>query len=178
MLLQVLDDGRLTDSQGRTVDFKNTLIIMTSNLGSELWNSLNQNSNRLDLDIAELEAEVMQLLKQRLRPEFLNRIDEIVSFNPLCKEAIKDIVRLQLEEVKAKLATLNISLDATEEALSYLAEKGYDPDFGARPIKRLIQKEVMNVISKELLSQTVKDGSVLLLDAFDQKLVIRKVDTD
>jgi ATP-dependent Clp protease ATP-binding subunit ClpB len=108
----------------------------------------------------------------------LNRIDEIVSFNPLNKEAIKDIVRLQLEEVKHKLTDLQISLDATEDALNYLAEKGYDPDFGARPIKRLIQKEVMNVISKELLAQTVKEGSILLLDAFDQKLVLRRVDTD
>ena len=177
-LLQVLDDGRLTDGQGRVVDFKNTLIIMTSNMGSELWNRLDQNSLHLEADVIQLEEEVMQLLKQRLRPEFLNRIDEIVSFNPLNKEAIKDIVRLQLEEVKHKLTDLQISLDATEDALNYLAEKGYDPDFGARPIKRLIQKEVMNVISKELLAQTVKEGSILLLDAFDQKLVLRRVDTD
>ena len=178
VLLQVLDDGRLTDGQGRVVDFKNTLIIMTSNMGSELWNRLDQNSPHLEADVIQLEEEVMQLLKQRLRPEFLNRIDEIVSFNPLNKEAIKDIVRLQLEEVKHKLTDLHISLDATEDALNYLAEKGYDPDFGARPIKRLIQKEVMNVISKELLAQTVKEGSILLLDAFDQKLVLRRVDTD
>ena len=151
---------------------------MTSNMGSELWNRLDQNSLHLEADVIQLEEEVMQLLKQRLRPEFLNRIDEIVSFNPLNKEAIKDIVRLQLEEVKHKLTDLQISLDATEDALNYLAEKGYDPDFGARPIKRLIQKEVMNVISKELLAQTVKEGSILLLDAFDQKLVLRRVDTD
>ena len=178
VLLQVLDDGRLTDGQGRVVDFKNTLIIMTSNMGSELWNRLDQNSPHLEADVIQLEEEVMQMLKQRLRPEFLNRIDEIVSFNPLNKKAIKDIVRLQLEEVKHKLTDLQISLDATEDALNYLAEKGYDPDFGARPIKRLIQKEVMNVISKELLAQTVKEGSILLLDAFDQKLVLRRVDTD
>ncbi|MGA0030925.1 MAG: ATP-dependent Clp protease ATP-binding subunit, partial [Flavobacteriaceae bacterium] len=178
ILLQVLDDGRLTDGQGRVVDFRNTLIIMTSNMGSELWSRLDQNSPHLEADVIQLEEEVMHLLKQRLRPEFLNRIDEIVSFNPLNQEAIKDIVRLQLEEVKHKLTDLHISLDATEDALNYLAEKGYDPDFGARPIKRLIQKEVMNVISKELLAQTVKEGSILLLDAFDQKLVIRRVDTD
>jgi ATP-dependent Clp protease ATP-binding subunit ClpB len=178
ILLQVLDDGRLTDGQGRVVDFRNTLIIMTSNMGSELWSRLDQNSPHLEADVIKLEEEVMHLLKQRLRPEFLNRIDEIVSFNPLNQEAIKDIVRLQLEEVKRKLTDLHISLDATEDALNYLAEKGYDPDFGARPIKRLIQKEVMNVISKELLAQTVKEGSILLLDAFDQKLVVRRVDTD
>ena len=178
ILLQVLDDGRLTDGQGRVVDFRNTLIIMTSNMGSELWNRLDQNSPHLEADVIQLEQEVMHLLKQRLRPEFLNRIDEIVSFNPLNKEAIKKIVRLQLEEVKRKLTDLHISLDATEDALNYLAEKGYDPDFGARPIKRLIQKEVMNVISKELLAQTIEEGSILLLDAFDQKLVIRRVDTD
>ncbi|MGA0987684.1 MAG: ATP-dependent Clp protease ATP-binding subunit [Flavobacteriaceae bacterium] len=178
ILLQVLDDGRLTDGQGRVVDFRNTLIIMTSNMGSELWSRLDQNSPHLEADVIQLEEEVMHLLKQRLRPEFLNRIDEIVSFNPLNQEAIKDIVRLQLEEVKRKLTDLHISLDATEDALNYLAEKGYDPDFGARPIKRLIQKEVMNVISKELLAQIVKEGSILLLDAFDQKLVIRRVDTD
>jgi len=178
ILLQVLDDGRLTDGQGRVVDFRNTLIIMTSNMGSELWSRLDQNSPYLEADVIQLEEEVMHLLKQRLRPEFLNRIDEIVSFNPLNQEAIKDIVRLQLEEVKRKLTDLHISLDATEDALNYLAEKGYDPDFGARPIKRLIQKEVMNVISKELLAQIVKEGSILLLDAFDQKLVIRRADTD
>lgn len=178
ILLQVLDDGRLTDGQGHVVDFKNTLIIMTSNMGSELWNQLDQNSPTLEEDVAQIETEVMQLLKQRLRPEFINRIDEIVSFNPLGKSAIKGIVRLQLEEVQHKLANMNITLDATEEALDYLGEKGYDPDFGARPIKRLIQKEVMNVISKELLAQSVKEGSVLLLDAFNQNLVIRQVDTD
>ena len=178
VLLQVLDDGRLTDSQGRIVDFKNTLIIMTSNLGSELWASIDQNSDHLDDELSNLESQVMQLLKQRLRPEFLNRIDEIVSFNPLGKNAISGIVSLQLEEVKDKLAGMNISLDATPEALDYLAQKGYDPDFGARPIKRLIQKEVMNVISKDLIAQKINEGSVLLLDAFDDKLVVRELDTD
>jgi len=178
VLLQVLDDGRLTDSQGRIVDFKNTLIIMTSNLGSELWAKIDQNSDKLDAQLTRLESQVMQELKQRLRPEFLNRIDEIVSFNPLGKNAISGIVSLQLEEVKDKLAQMNITLDATPEALEYLGEKGYDPDFGARPIRRLIQKEVMNVISKDLISQKIKEGSVLLLDAFDDKLVIRELDTN
>jgi len=178
VLLQVLDDGRLTDSQGRIVDFKNTLIIMTSNLGSELWEKIDQNSDELDAQLTRLESQVMQELKQRLRPEFLNRIDEIVSFNPLGKNAISGIVSLQLEEVKDKLAQMNITLDATPEALEYLGEKGYDPDFGARPIRRLIQKEVMNVISKDLISQKIKEGSVLLLDAFDDKLVIRELDTN
>ncbi len=178
VLLQVLDDGRLTDSQGRMVDFKNTLIIMTCNLGSELWTSIDQNSIHLDDELSSLESQVMQMLKQRLRPEFLNRIDEIVSFNPLGKNAINGIVCLQLDEVKDKLADMNIILDATPEALDYLAHKGYDPDFGARPIKRLIQKEVMNVISKDLISQKIKEGSMLLLDAFDDKLVVRELDTD
>ena len=178
VLLQVLDDGRLTDSQGRIVDFKNTLIIMTSNLGSELWATIDQNSDQLDAQLTRLESQVMLELKQRLRPEFLNRIDEIVSFNPLGKNAISGIVSLQLEEVKDKLGQMNITLDATPEALEYLGQKGYDPDFGARPIRRLIQKEVMNVISKDLISQKIKEGSVLLLDAFDDKLVVRELDTD
>ncbi|MGA0384871.1 MAG: AAA family ATPase, partial [Flavobacteriaceae bacterium] len=178
VLLQVLDDGRLTDSQGRIVDFKNTLIIMTSNLGSELWATIDQNSDELDAQLTRLESQVMQELKQRLRPEFLNRIDEIVSFNPLGKNAINGILSLQLGEVKDKLAQMNITLDATPEALEYLGQKGYDPDFGARPIRRLIQKEVMNIISKDLISQKIKEGSVLLLDAFDDKLVVRELDTN
>jgi len=178
VLLQVLDDGRLTDSQGRIVDFKNTLIVMTSNLGSELWAKIDQNSDELDAQLTRLESQVMQELKQRLRPEFLNRIDEIVSFNPLGKNAISGIVSLQLEEVKDKLSQMNITLDATPEALEYLGKKGYDPDFGARPIRRLIQKEVMNVISKDLISQKIKEGTILLLDAFDDKLVIRELDTN
>lgn len=139
---------------------------------------MDQNSDHLDDELSNLESQVMQLLKQRLRPEFLNRIDEIVSFNPLGKNAISGIVSLQLEEVKDKLADMNITLDATPEALDYLAQKGYDPDFGARPIKRLIQKEVMNVISKDLIAQKIKEGSVLLLDAFDDNLVVRELDTD
>lgn len=173
ILLQVLDEGRLTDNKGRVANFKNAIIIMTSNMGSHI---IQEKFDEIDdaLRAAEMaKGEVMGLLKKTIRPEFLNRIDDIVMFTPLSKEAIKDIVGLQLDLLKKLLSDQNITLDATEEAINYLSEKGYEPQFGARPIKRLIQKEVLNNLSKELLKGSIKSESVILLDSFDDGLVFR-----
>ena len=174
ILLQVLDEGRLTDNKGRLADFKNSIIIMTSNLGSQLIQEQFDNIKG-DL-IATTEAakeSVLNLLKQSVRPEFINRIDEIVMFTPLTNENIKSIVGMQLKSVTKMLAKQNIVLDATPEAINYLAEKGYDPQFGARPVKRVIQKVVLNELSKEILSGKITAESIILLDCFENQLVFR-----
>ncbi len=174
ILLQVLDEGRLTDNKGRLADFKNTIIIMTSNLGGQIIQEKFENlksSVEAASEIAKIE--VINLLKQTIRPEFINRIDEIIMFTPLTEKDIKQIVRLQLKSVSKMLIEQHITLDATEEAISWLAEKGYDPQYGARPVKRLIQREILNKLSKEILSGNVKTESVVLLDAFDEALVFR-----
>lgn len=173
ILLQVLDEGRLTDNKGRIADFKNTIIIMTSNIGSEIIQEKFENSKDTFSAAEAARVEVMGLLKKMIRPEFLNRIDDIIMFTPLNKENIKKIVKLQLNMLKKMLSKQQIVLDATEEAISFLAEKGYDPQFGARPVKRTLQKEVLNNMSKALLSGEIKADSVVLLDAFDNKLVFR-----
>ena len=174
ILLQVLDEGRLTDNKGRTADFKNTIIIMTSNIGSHLiQESFEKHANNIERATEEAKSEVLQLLKQTVRPEFINRIDDIVMFTPLTQENIRNIVRLQLRSVIKMVARENILLDATDEAIDYLAKKGFDPHFGARPVKRVIQKEVLNRLSKEILSGNVHKDSTILLDAFDDQLVFR-----
>ena len=174
ILLQVLDEGRLTDNKGRTADFKNTIIIMTSNIGSHLiQESFEKHANNIERATEEAKSEVLQLLKQTVRPEFINRIDDIVMFTPLTQENIRNIVRLQLRSVIKMVARENILLDATDEAIDYLAKKGFDPHFGARPVKRVIQKEVLNRLSKEILSGSVHKDSTILLDAFDDQLVFR-----
>ena len=174
ILLQVLDEGRLTDNKGRVADFKNTIIIMTSNMGSHIIMDKFSNPTA-DLDsVAELaKIEVLALLKQSVRPEFLNRIDDVIMFTPLNKNAIFEIVRLQLDQLKKMIGKQDITLDATDEAITYLAKKGYQPEFGARPVKRVIQKEVLNQLSKEILSGKITTDSIILLDAFDEKLVFR-----
>lgn len=174
ILLQVLDEGRLTDNKGRVADFKNTIIIMTSNIGSHIIQE-KFSDPKADLDsIIELtKIEVLGLLKQSVRPEFLNRIDDVIMFTPLNQNNIKEIVRLQLEILKKMIAKQDITLDATDEAIAYLAKKGYQPEFGARPVKRVIQKEVLNQLSKEILSGKITTDSIILLDAFDDKLVFR-----
>ncbi|MFN4197977.1 MAG: ATP-dependent chaperone ClpB [Flavobacterium sp.] len=174
ILLQVLDEGRLTDNKGRLADFKNTIIIMTSNLGSHIIQEKFENL-KADMDTAAEAAkvEVLGLLKQTVRPEFINRIDEIVMFTPLTAANIKEIVKLQLKQVTKLLAQQHITMDATPEAINYLAEKGYDPQFGARPVKRVIQREVMNQLSKEILSGKITTDSIILLDSFDTGLVFR-----
>lgn len=173
ILLQVLDEGRLTDNKGRTADFKNTIIIMTSNMGSHLIQESFEKYKDTEEATEKAKEEVLQLLKQTVRPEFINRIDDIVMFTPLTQDNIKQIVRLQLGGIIKLVARENITLEATNEAIDYLAERGYDPQFGARPVKRVIQKEVMNALSKEILQGKIKAGSLVLIDSFDNRLVFR-----
>ncbi|MDF0716160.1 ATP-dependent chaperone ClpB [Muricauda sp. 334s03] len=176
ILLQVLDEGRLTDNKGRVADFKNSIIIMTSNMGSHIIQEKFEDAVDVESASEAARVEVLGLLRKTIRPEFLNRIDDIIMFAPLSKSDIKDIVGLQLENLKKMLAKQNIALDATEEAVSYLAAKGFDPQYGARPVKRLIQKEVLNNLSKELLSGKITSDSIVLLDSFDDQLVFRNQD--
>jgi ATP-dependent Clp protease ATP-binding subunit ClpB len=174
ILLQVLDEGRLTDNKGRLADFKNTIIIMTSNMGSQIIQEKFENLKGSVEAATELaKVEVLGLLKQTVRPEFINRIDEIVMFTPLTAKNIAQIVGLQLKSVTNMLAQQGITMDATPEAIAYLSEKGYDPQFGARPVKRVIQRDVLNQLSKEILAGKVHPDSIILLDAFDNELVFR-----
>ncbi|MBQ9213830.1 MAG: AAA family ATPase, partial [Bacteroidales bacterium] len=154
ILLQVLDDGRLTDSKGRTVNFKNTIIIMTSNLGSDLirQNMEKINENNRNEVIEKTKNEVFGLLKNTIRPEFLNRIDETVIFTPLSRQEISEVVNIQLRSINKVLKDQNIELVLTDEALNFVADLGYDPEFGARPVKRVIQKEILNKLATELIS--------------------------
>lgn len=173
ILLQVLDDGHLTDNKGRTVNFKNTIIIMTSNTGSHI---IQENFSQLRDDnkdeiIARTRTEVFDLLKQSIRPEFLNRIDEVIMFTPLSRDEIGDIVRLQFAHVQKQLAEQNIFITASDEAMDWLAQLGYDPIYGARPLKRVIQKRILNELSKEILSGKVSRDSIIRLDVFDGKFV-------
>ncbi|MDR3010440.1 MAG: ATP-dependent chaperone ClpB [Sphingobacterium sp.] len=173
ILLQVLDDGHLTDNKGRTVNFKNTIIIMTSNTGSHI---IQENFSHLSDDnrdeiIAKTRNEVFDLLKQSIRPEFLNRIDEVIMFTPLSRDEIGDIVRLQFAHVEKQLAEQNIFITASDEAMDWLAQLGYDPIYGARPLKRVIQKRILNELSKEILSGKVSRDSIIRLDVFDGKFV-------
>ncbi|SEE48379.1 ATP-dependent chaperone ClpB [Polaribacter dokdonensis] len=174
VLLQVLDEGRLTDNKGRVADFKNAIIIMTSNMGSHIIQEKFADP-KADLDaVTELaKIEVLGLLKKSVRPEFLNRIDDVIMFTPLNKSDIFEIVKLQIEQLKKMIGKQEITLDATDEAITYLAQKGYQPEFGARPVKRVIQKEVLNQLSKEILAGKITTDSIILLDAFDDKLVFR-----
>ena len=174
-LLQVLDDGRLTDGQGRMVDFKNTVIIMTSNLGSHLWIDAEANSPS---KMESIEKEIVSALKKHLRPEFINRIDEIITFRPLSSEAIESIVSIQLDRVIEKIETKEITLEVSDQAVEAIAKIGFDPDFGARPIKRVIQRKVVNELSKKLLSGEITTGDAVLIDAFDENVVLRKINTD
>ena len=178
-LLQVLDDGRLTDNKGRVVNFKNTIIIMTSNLGSHIIQENFENITEENQDeiVEKTKIQVFDLLKQTLRPEFLNRIDETVLFQPLRKKEIAKIVQYQLRGFNDMLAKRNIIMTATQDALDYLTNKGYDPVFGARPLKRVIQQEVLNKLSKEILAGNVNDGDRITLDYFEESgLVFRPIE--
>ncbi len=163
ILLQILDDGRLTDSKGRTVNFKNTIIIMTSNLGSDLISQFKDKP-------AKQEEAIQQLLRQTFKPEFLNRVDETIIFQQLSQEQIKAIVKLQLEEIKQRLAKKQLSLNVTDAAVDYFAQTGFDPVFGARPLKRLIQKEILDQLSLELIEGKIQDGQTIKLDYNNKKL--------
>ena len=175
ILLQVLDDGRLTDNKGRMVNFKNTIIIMTSNIGSHLIQENFEkisDVNREDV-IAKTKTELFELLKKTIRPEFLNRIDEIIMFEPLSRHYMNDIVRIQLQSVIKSLAAQDIKMIASDEAIEWIAQLGFDPQFGARPVKRVIQKQVLNELSKQLLADTIQKDKEIVLDMFDNKLVFR-----
>jgi len=176
VLLQVLDDGILTDNKGRKVNFKNTIIIMTSNIGSAI---IQENFDAMvpgqEEQVTETtRMDVMGLLRKTVRPEFLNRVDEIMMFKPLNKKDIVQIVKLQLNLLSERLKPLNISLSTSPEALEWLAEKGYDPQYGARPVKRLIQKDVLNQLSKDLLAGNIERDETVVMDVFDGKVVFRK----
>jgi ATP-dependent Clp protease ATP-binding subunit ClpB len=176
ILLQVLDDGRLTDNKGRVVNFKNTIIIMTSNLGSHIiqdnFAELKDNSRIYDV-VEATKEQVMNLLRETLRPEFLNRIDDIIMFHPLMKKEVKAIIKIQLEQLHKQLATQNIFLEFTDYALDYLAQRGFDPQFGARPLKRVIQKEIINLLSKKIIGGEIEKSKPVLIDVFDNTVVIR-----
>jgi len=176
ILLQVLDDGRLTDNKGRTANFKNTIIILTSNLGSQI---IQENLSDMvlgeeDLVLAKTKSEVFDLLKKTLRPEFLNRIDETIMFTPLTRDNIKDIVRIQLNGIASQLEkNSGIQLQYTEDAIDWLAQLGYDPTFGARPMKRVLQKRVLNELSKKILGNEVSNEKPIIVDQFDGEIVFR-----
>ena len=176
ILLQVLDDGRLTDSKGRLVNFKNTIVIMTSNLGSQIIQENYEKAKDPESDelFERTKLEVMMVLKSSLRPEFLNRVDEVIMFTPLGKHQIENIVKLQLHLLGERLSKSEIELVVTPDALSYLAAKGFDPQYGARPVKRTIQKEVMNELSKYILSGKIDKSEAVVLDVFDGQIVFRK----
>jgi ATP-dependent Clp protease ATP-binding subunit ClpB len=173
ILLQVLDDGRLTDNKGRLVNFKNTIIIMTSNIGSNIIQENFQDFEESDKDevIAKTKGQLFEVLRQTIRPEFLNRIDEIIMFTPLSRDEIGDIVKLQFKGVQQTLAEMGVAIEASDEALDWLAQLGYDPQFGARPLKRVIQKRILNELSKQILAGKVDKDSKIKLDMFDNQFV-------
>jgi ATP-dependent Clp protease ATP-binding subunit ClpB len=175
ILLQVLDDGRLTDNKGRVVNFKNTIIIMTSNMGSNIIQEAFEdvNENNMEDVVEKTKIDVVNLLRQTIRPEFLNRIDEIIMFHPLMRREIKGIIKIQLDNLKKLVEQSGIQLEFTEYALDYLAENGYDPQFGARPLKRLIQKEIVNQLSKRILAGDVDKSKPVVVDVFDGVVVFR-----
>ena len=173
ILLQVLDEGHLTDSQGRFIDFKNTIVIMTSNIGSNYWSALSDENSFNTKEVKMIQNKVQNELKQHMKPEFLNRIDEITLFTPLTPVDISVITNLQLEELVQTLKEKGIDMQFTEEAVTFLSEQGYDMQYGARPLKRIIQREVLSPLSKKILSGDIKSNGGLILDNFDNRLVFR-----
>ncbi|MBL7911765.1 MAG: ATP-dependent chaperone ClpB [Bacteroidia bacterium] len=175
ILLQVLDDGRLTDNKGRVVNFKNTIIIMTSNIGShiiqESFDKITE-KNKEEV-LAKTKIEVFELLKKSIRPEFLNRIDEVIMFEPLTRENVTEIVKIQFDHIQELLAQQNVRITITNEAIDWLAQLGYDPQFGARPVKRVIQKQILNELSKQILAGKINKEKEIILDMFDNKFVFR-----
>jgi ATP-dependent Clp protease ATP-binding subunit ClpB len=175
VLLQVLDDGRLTDNKGRVVNFKNTIVIMTSNMGSHIIQENFEKVNEKNKEevVASTKSEVMVLLRQTIRPEFLNRIDEVIMFQPLMRSEIKGIIRIQLKQLQQLVAQNGIQLEFSDYAYDYLAENGYDPQLGARPLKRLIQKEIVNQLSKRILAGDIDKTRPVVVDVFDGVVVFR-----
>ena len=175
ILLQVLDDGRLTDNKGRTVDFKNTIVIMTSNIGANVIQenfALLNGSN--DEEVFEkTRNEVMEQLKQFMRPEFLNRVDDIIMFKPLDESQIADIVRMQFRSVQKMLAANDISIDITDAAVDFIAKQSYNPQYGARPVKRMMQRELLNSLSKMILAESVDKTKTIIVDVQGEGLIFR-----
>ena len=170
-LLQVLEDGRLTDNKGRTADFKNTVIIMTSNMGSDIIRQRLEGSSMSDYELEETKRAVLELLKQQVRPEFLNRIDEIVMFRPLTQSQIREVVKIQLNNAAKMLEKNEILISATDEAIDHLARIGYDPAMGARPVKRVIQREILNELSRQILEEKIKTNDTIIIDVIDDQFV-------
>ena len=175
VLLQVLDDGRLTDNKGRVVNFKNTIVIMTSNMGSHIIQQNFEEVTEQNLDdvVEATKVQVMDLLRQTLRPEFLNRVDDVIMFHPLMRKEIRGIIRIQLEGIKKQLSKQGIELEFSDYALDYLVENGFDPQYGARPLKRVIQKEVINLMSKKIIAGDIDKSKPVLIDVFDGMVVMR-----
>ncbi|MBS1546885.1 MAG: AAA family ATPase, partial [Bacteroidetes bacterium] len=176
VLLQVLDDGRLTDNKGRVVNFKNTIIIMTSNIGSDI---IQENYEKIDDRnhdevLRKTRDQVMELLRKSVRPEFLNRIDEVIMFEPLSRKDVREIVKIQLDALMKKLAERDMLLTPSEELVDHIAHTGYDPQFGARPIKRMIQKELLNELSRWIIEGKVQPNTPMVIDIFDGQIVFRK----
>ena len=166
ILLQVLDDGRLTDNKGRTVDFKNTILIMTSNVGADI---IQNNMGR----VSECREEVMEVLRRTVRPEFLNRIDEVIMFEPLSQSDVRDILKMQIASLQSKLSENGVTVTFSQEFEDYMSTKGYEPAYGARPIKRLMQKELVNLLAKSILDSKVHRSSIILIDVHDGQIVMR-----
>jgi ATP-dependent Clp protease ATP-binding subunit ClpB len=173
ILLQVLDEGRLTDNKGRVADFKNAVIIMTSNIGSREIQQAFESEIHFDTAEAKAKDQVLSLLKQNVRPEFLNRIDDVLVFSPLTRKEIQQIVALQFQVISQRLTQQNIQLKATPEALSFLAKKGFDPEYGGRPVKRILQKQVVNPLSKELLNGSIQPDQEVTVYVFEGEIVFR-----
>jgi ATP-dependent Clp protease ATP-binding subunit ClpB len=175
IMLQVLDDGRLTDNKGRVVNFKNTIIIMTSNMGSDIIQANFEDVTERNKDevMDKTKAEVMNLLRQNIRPEFLNRVDEIILFQPLMRNEIRGIIRIQLNNLKNLVAQNGIQLQFSDYLIDHLAEHGFDPQYGARPLKRMIQKEIVNGLSKKILAGDIDKAHPVLVDVFDNLVVFR-----
>ena len=175
ILLQVLDDGRLTDNKGRTVNFKNTIIIMTSNMGSQYIQSQFEHLTKENEEtvVEDTKREVMNMLKKTIRPEFLNRIDEIIMFRPLTDVQIRQIVSIQIKGIAKRLAENGITLNVTDAAISFLAQAGFDPEFGARPVKRAIQNYVLNDLSKKIIAQQVDKDRPIIIDAEGDNLIFK-----
>jgi len=181
-LLQVLDDGRLTDNKGRTVDFKNTILIMTSNVGADIIQSymeklppeVGTEDSPRTMMLAECREQVLEVLKRTVRPEFLNRIDEVIMFEPLSQTDIREILKMQIAGLQEKLSENGVTVDFTGEFEDYMSTKGYEPQYGARPIKRLMQKELVNLLAKSVLEGKVRRDSTILVDVADGQIVIRQ----
>ena len=176
VLLQVLDEGSLTDNKGRTADFKNTIVIMTSNLGSHEIKSAFETHNDFNEAMIQAKSAVLGLLKSTIRPEFLNRIDDIIMFSPLTAKEIQSIVQLQFKILTQRLAQKELEVSASNEAIAALSQWGFDPEYGGRPVKRVIQKKVLNAFSKELLAGKIDTSKSILVDYFDDQIIFRNTE--